>query len=74
MISYDRLWVTMKAKGITQYCLINRYGVSNGQISRMKKNKHVSTHTIEMFCRIFQCGVSDIMEYRPDEPINTAIR
>ncbi len=57
----------MKQKGVSQYMLIKQYGVSPGQITRMKRNESVSTHTIEMFCRILDCQVSDIMEYVKDE-------
>ena len=64
MIVYDRLWETMKEKGITQYALINKYHVSPGQITRLKRNESVSTHTIEVFCEILECNVEDIMEYQ----------
>ena len=67
MISYDNLWETMKRRGVSQYTLIKKYGVSPGQLTRMKRNESVSTHTIEMFCRILNCSVSDIMTYLPDE-------
>ena len=67
MISYDNLWETMKKKGVSQYTLIKKYGVSPGQLTRMKRNESVSTHTIEMFCRILACDVSDFMAYLPDE-------
>lgn len=63
MISYKKLWETMEKKGITQYALIKKYGVSPSQITRMKRNESVSTHTIEMFCRILDCEVSDVMTY-----------
>lgn len=63
MISYDNLWNVMKEKGISQYTLIKKYRVSPGQITRLKRNESVSTHTIEMFCKILDCQVSDIMEY-----------
>ena len=66
MIPYEKLWATMKEKGVSQYALIKKYGVSPGQITRMKRNESVSTHTIEMFCRILDCPVSDVMEYLPD--------
>lgn len=66
MISYARLWSTMKEKGVTQYALIKRHHVSPSQITRMKRNESVSTHTIEMFCRILNCRVEDIMEYVPE--------
>ena len=66
MISYDNLWTMMKKRGVTQYALINKYHVSPGQITRLKRNESVSTHTIEMFCRILQCEVGDIMKYIPE--------
>ena len=67
MMRYDRLWQTMRIKNITQYALIKTYGVSPGQITRLKRNESVSTHTIEMFCRILDCPVEDVMEYIPDQ-------
>ena len=67
MISYDNLWDVMKSKGITQYTLIKKYNISPGQITRLKRNESVSTHTIEVFCRILGCEVGDIMKYIPDE-------
>lgn len=69
MISYEKLWAVMKEKGITQYALIKKYHISPGQITRLKRNESVSTHTIEMFCRILRCQVGDIMEYVDDEEI-----
>lgn len=66
MITYDKLWKTMKEKGVSQYALIKEYHISPGQITRLKRNESVSTHTIEMFCRILKCKVEDIMEYIED--------
>ena len=67
MISYDNLWNVMKEKGISQYTLIKKYGISPAQITRLKRNESVSTHTIEVFCKILDCHVSDIMEYIKDD-------
>jgi len=66
MIVYDRLWETMKKRNISQYHLIKYCKVSAGQIGRLKKNNFVSTHTIDMLCRILDCDVEEIMEYRAD--------
>ena len=63
MISYDNLWNVMKEKGISQYALIKKYNISPAQITRLKRNESVSTHTIDKFCRILKCSVADIMEY-----------
>ena len=67
MISYDNLWNVMREKGISQYALIKNYHISPAQITRLKRNESVSTHTIEVFCRILDCEVGDIMQYLPDE-------
>ena len=66
MIDYGRLWETMRKKGITQYALIHQYHVSPGQITRLRRNESVSTHTINTFCEILQCNVEDIMCYIPE--------
>ena len=67
MISYAKLWDLMQKKGISQYALIKTYNISPGQITRLKRNESVSTHTIENFCRILGCDVGDIMQYIPDD-------
>ena len=67
MISYNNLWNVMKERGISQYALIKKYHISPAQITRLKRNESVSTHTIEMFCCILNCQVADIMRYVPDE-------
>lgn len=67
MMSYEKLWDTMKERGISQYALIKHHRISPGQLTRLKRNESVSTHTIEIFCRILNCRVEDIMEYIPDE-------
>ena len=66
MISYDGLWEVMKEKGVSQYALIKKHKVSPAQITRLKRNESVSTHTIDTFCRILGCQVGDIMKYIPD--------
>lgn len=67
MISYSRLWETMRQRQISQYALINNYHISTGQLARLRNNESVSTHTIEMFCKILNCRVEDVMEYIPDD-------
>lgn len=64
MIVYDKLWETMKEKGVTQYALIKKHNISPAQITRLKRNESVSTHTIDIFCDILDCKVEDIMEHK----------
>ncbi len=67
MIVYDKLWKTMKKKGVSQYKLIHTYNISSGQLDRLRKNENISTHTLNELCSILQCDVGDIASYVPDE-------
>lgn len=67
MISYEPLWATMQERGVSQYTLIKKYGISPAQITRLKRGESVSTHTIETFCRILHCRVEDVMEFIEEE-------
>ena len=66
MIVYDKLWSTMKKKQVSQYALINTYHVSAGQLSRLRANAYVSTHTLDILCGILDCSIEDIITYIPD--------
>lgn len=74
MISYNRLWETMEKRKISQYRLIKEFGLSFGQMSRLKKNTYVSTHTLETLCRILDCRIEDVMEvsFEDEEKENKA--
>lgn len=67
MIKYDRLWVTLKEKKVSQYKLIKDYRVDTAQLHRLRHNMVIKTVTIDNLCRILNCSVEDIMEYIPDE-------
>ena len=66
MITYNKLFDTMKKKGISQYTLIKKYNISPAQLTRLKRNESVSTHTLDTFCKILDCDITDIMEYKED--------
>ena len=69
MIKYDRLWETMKKRGISQYDLYTRHNVNRSQLDRLRKNRNVEVNTIDKLCNILQCRVEDIMEHIPDDNI-----
>ena len=60
---FDRLWKTMKERGLSQYKLIKEYKISTGQLDRLRKNENVNTYTLDQLCRILNCGLEDIAEY-----------
>ena len=67
MITYDRLWQTMKQQGVSQYDLYTHYNVNRSQLNRLRHNENVEINTIDKLCNILQCRVEDIMEHFPDE-------
>ena len=67
MIVYNKLWKTMQANGVSQYKLTRIYGISTGQLDRLRKNDNVSTYTLNSLCKILDCNLSDIAEYIPDD-------
>ncbi len=66
MVVFNRLWDTMKDRGISQYKLIQEYKVSSGQLDRLRKNGNVSTYTLSQLCKILNCRLEDIAEYVED--------
>lgn len=64
---FNKLWVTMKQKGISQYKLIKEYGISTGQLDRLRKNDNVSSYTLNQLCKILNCKLEDIAEYHKED-------
>ena len=69
MVKYDKLWKMMKKRGVSQYRLIKYYGISAGQIDRLKKSMHVSTRTLEKLCHVLSCKPGDLIEF-VNEPVD----
>lgn len=69
MIKYDRLWETMKKRGISEYALYTYHNVNRAQLFRLRHNQNVEVNTIDKLCNILQCSVSDIMEHFPDDNV-----
>ena len=67
MIKYDRIWVTMQQKGITQYDLYTHHNINRSLLDRLRNNKNVEINTIDRLCNILQCRVEEIMEHVPDD-------
>lgn len=63
MISYRPFYDTLLRKGVTEYHLIYKQGMSANTIHRMKHGMAISTKTLDELCFILDCQVSDILEY-----------
>lgn len=67
MISYAPFWSTLKNSPESTYTLIKNHHLSSSTIDKLRKDKPITTTTINDLCRILDCKVSDIMEYVPSE-------
>ena len=66
MISYAPFWKTLKNSEESTYTLISKHNISSSTIDRLRKNKGISTQTIDDLCKILKCKVEDILEYIED--------
>lgn len=69
MISFAPLRKLMKDREISTYflrCKCGEYNLDSKTIQRLVNDESVSTYTINALCNIFQCNLSDIMEFSPD--------
>ena len=57
----------MRRTGESTYTLIKYHRISSSTIDKLRKNKPLTTTTINDLCRILNCRVEDIMEYVPSE-------
>jgi len=66
MISYDIFWRTLKQKNVSQYALIEKFGISTSVLTRMRRNDYLGLRKIEDLCKILDCDICDIVRYIPD--------
>ena len=67
MICYDRFWDTLRKSEESTYTLIKHHHISSSTIDKLRKDKPITTTTINDLCRILNCKVEEIMEYIPSE-------
>ncbi len=67
LISYKPFYETLLKKGITEYQLIYKQGLSANTLHRMKHGEAISTRTLDTLCFILDCPVEDILLHVKDE-------
>lgn len=63
LISYRPFYNTLFKKGVTEYELIFKHGLSANTLYRMKHGEAITTKTLDTLCFILDCPVQDILEY-----------
>ena len=64
MIVYDKLWETMKRKGVSTYTLREKAGIDSKTIRRLKANENTETKTLDKLCAVLDCRLDEIAEYK----------
>lgn len=67
MIKFDRLWETMRRKGVSTYLLREKCGIDNKTIRRLRANENIETKTLNKLCTVLDCDLSDIAEFVKDD-------
>ncbi len=66
MISFDKLWDTMKEKNVSTYYLREKCDIDSKTIRRLKANENIETKTLDKLCTVLDCQLNDIAEYKKD--------
>lgn len=67
MIEYKPFWETLEHSKETTYTLIKNHHVSSATIDKLRKNKPITTTTLNDLCRILDCNIENIVRYVPSE-------
>ena len=67
MIDYSPFWNTLKSSSESTYTLITHHHISSSTIDKLRKNKPLTTTTINDLCRILDCRIEDIAQYIPSD-------
>ena len=67
MLIYAPFWETLARSGETTYTLIKNHRISSSTIDKLRKNKPLTTTTLNDLCRILKCDIVDIVRYVPSE-------
>ncbi len=67
MIDYSPFWNTLKKSKESTYTLITDHHISSATIDKLRKNKPVTTTTLNDLCRILHCRLEEIAQYIPSD-------
>ncbi len=67
MIEYKPFWETLEHSKETTYTLIKNHHVSSATIDKLRKNKPITTTTLNDLCRILECNIENVVQYVPSE-------
>jgi len=67
VIVFDKLWITMKERGISTYSLREKSGIDSKTVRRLRANDNMETKTLNKLCIALSCKLEDIAEFKEGE-------
>ena len=61
-ISYKKLWKLLIDREMKKKDLVSLSGISQSSVTKMGRNKNVSTDVLVRICRALNCDIGDIAE------------
>ena len=62
MITYQRLWETLKTKNIRKHDLMDIADISSTTLTKLNKNEVVALTVIVRICRALACEIEDVVQ------------
>ena len=66
-VNYNKLFLLLKEKKISNIDLQKQAGFSGNIITRIKRNEYIRLQSIESICNVLDCKVDDILDFVPDK-------
>lgn len=65
MIVYDKLFDLLENRHYTTTAWMRKHGIHAATVDKLRKNKTVTTETIDRLCELLSCQPGDILTYIP---------
>jgi len=65
-VCYKKLWKLLIDKNLKKKDLCAKAGISPASVTKMGKNGHVTTDTLEKICIALDCQIGDILDILPE--------
>ena len=63
MFKFDKLFETIKKKGISTYRLREECILDSKTIKRLKNNQNIELKTLDKVCDFLDCKIEDVVEF-----------
>lgn len=67
MITYEKLWETLKEKGLKKQDLVDKYEFSKGLIDNLNHNRSITMLTLNDICTKLRITPDEVLTYKEDD-------